>query len=156
MIDLLLLIVALISFIVGWRSGLLKTIFKFLGFVGGGLIGLIIAIKVLTGVTNIFGKFAMFILFISIGSTLGEWLLNRFAKFFHNAILLPPLKWIDSLLGAALSILRIAVVIYLVFSLMIAAHWQTPSRYINESQLYAKSKVLVPRLVKNLTSKVKY
>ena len=156
MIDLILGIVVLVSFISGWRAGFLKSIFTLLGFVGGGLIGLIIGVRYLGGVGNVFGKFALYILFISIGSTLGEWALNRFAKFFHNAVLFPPFKWVDSLLGATFSILRSALLIYLVFSLILAAHWKTPSKYINQSRLYSKSKVLVPALIKDLTSKVKY
>ena len=56
MIDLALIAIALFSFYRGWRSGLLKSAFSLLGFIGGGLLGLIAGTKYLDGVSNIFVK----------------------------------------------------------------------------------------------------
>ena len=156
MIDLALTALILFSFIVGWRAGLLKSIFSLIGFVGGGLAGLILAIKFLSHINNVFGKFALNILFILIGSTIGEWVFGRFAKFFHNKVLFAPFSWIDSIFGSLFIIIRNGLIVYLIFSLITVTGWKTPSKYINQSRFYSKSKVLVPALIKDLTSKVKY
>jgi uncharacterized membrane protein required for colicin V production len=155
-IDLALIAVALFSFYRGWRSGLLKSAFSLLGFIGGGLLGLIAGTKYLDGVSNIVGKFSLFILFISIGSTIGEWVLTRIGQLVHDKVMFAPVKWLDSILGAAFEILKAAIVIYLIFTLIIAAHWATPSKYINQSKLFSKAKVVVPSVIKDATAKVKF
>ena len=156
MIDLALIAIALFSFYRGWHSGLLKSAFSLIGFIGGGLLGLIAGTKYLDGVTNIFGKFSLFLLFISIGSTIGEWLLGKFGQLFHDKVMFAPIKFLDSVFGAAFELLKAAIVIYVLLTLVTAAHWNFPSKYINQSRLYSKSKVLAPALIKDLTSKVKY
>ena len=156
MIDLVLTALILFSFIVGWRAGLLKSIFSLLGFVGGGLAGLILAIKFLSQISNIFGKFALYILFISIGSTIGEWIFGRFAKYFHNKVLFAPFSWIDSVFGSIFMIIRNGLIVYLIFSLITIAGWKTPNKYINQSKIYENSKKLVPQVFKKITAQIKY
>ena len=156
MIDLALTALIVFSFIMGWRAGLLKSIFSLLGFVGGGLAGLILAIKFLSHISNVFGKFALYILFISIGSTIGEWILGRFAKFFHSKVLFAPFSWIDSIFGSLFIIIRNGLIVYLIFSLITVTGWKTPSKYINQSKIYENSKKFVPQVFKKITAQIKY
>ena len=64
LVDFLLILIAVVSIYRGWKSGLLKSAFSLIGFIGGGLLGLIAGTKYLVHVHNIFGKFALFLLFI--------------------------------------------------------------------------------------------
>ena len=156
MVDFLIILVAVISVYRGWKSGLLKSAFSLIGFIGGGLLGLIAGTKYLNDISNIFGKFALFLLFISIGSNVGEWLLGKFGQLFHDKVMFAPIKFLDSIFGATFELLKAAIVIYVIFTLITAAHWSFPSKYINESQLYGKAKAIVPGAIKDLTSKVKF
>ena len=156
MVDFLIILIGVISVYRGWRSGLLKSAFSLIGFIGGGLLGLIAGTKYLNDISNIFGKFALYLLFISIGSTVGEWLLGKFGQLFHDKVMFAPIKFLDSILGAAFELLKAAIIIYILFTLITAAHWTFPSKYINESQLYSKAKLIVPGAIKDLTSKVKF
>jgi hypothetical protein len=88
---------------------------RLIGFIGGGLAGLIAGTKYLDHVTNIFGKFALYLLFISIGSTVGEWLLSKIGQFVHDKVVFAPIKWLDSILGAAFELLKGAIVIFITF-----------------------------------------
>ena len=156
MVDFLVILIAVAAVFKGWRSGLLKSAFTLIGFVGGGLLGLIAGTKYLDGVHNIIGKFALYILFIAIGSSIGEALFSRIGQGVHNKLMFAPIKFLDSILGAAFELLKAAIGLYLIFSLILAAHWQFPSKYINESQLYSKAKAVVPKIIKDATSKVKF
>ena len=156
MVDLLLVIIAAVAIYRGWRSGLVKSAFSLIGFIGGGLLGLLAGNKYLTGMHNIFGKFALYILFIAIGSTLFEWVLSKFGQLFHNKFMFFPIKWIDSILGTLFEILKAAISLYLIFSLITAAHWIWPTKYINQSKIYEKAKSVVPGVLKNVTDKVKF
>jgi uncharacterized membrane protein required for colicin V production len=156
LVDFLVILFAVISVYRGWRSGLLKSAFTLIGFVGGGLGGLIAGIHYLSGIHNIFGKFALYILFISIGSTLGEAIFSRAGQGFHDKVMFAPIKFLDSILGAVFELLKAAIATYLLFSLILAAHWQWPAKYINESQIYTKAKSVVPGFIKSEAQKLKF
>jgi hypothetical protein len=72
---------------------------------------------------NNLSKFLAIIVAISIGASIGEAILKRFAKFFHGKVLFGPFKWADSILGAALSIARTLIMIFIVGKLLMAMPW---------------------------------
>ena len=156
MVDFLFILIGVISIYRGWKSGLLKSAFSLIGFIGGGLAGLVAGTKYLDHITNIFGKFALYLLFISIGSTVGEWLLSKIGQFVHDKVIFAPIKWLDSILGAAFELLKGAIVIFILFSLITATHWKIGSKYINESKIYGYAKSVVPAFIKSETSKLKF
>jgi len=149
LVDFLLILIGVISIYRGWKSGLLKSAFSLIGFIGGGLAGL-------DHITNIFGKFALYLLFISIGSTLGEWLLSKIGQFVHDKVVFAPIKLLDSILGAAFELIKGAIVIFILFSLITATHWKFGSKYINESKIYGYAKSVVPAFIKSEAAKLKF
>ena len=156
LVDFLLILIGVISIYRGWKSGLLKSAFSLIGFIGGGLAGLVAGTKYLDHITNIFGKFALYLLFISIGSTLGEWLLSKIGQFVHDKVVFAPIKWLDSILGAAFELLKGAIVIFILFSLITATHWKIGSKYIDESKIYGYAKSVVPAFIKSEAAKLKF
>jgi hypothetical protein len=91
---------------------------------------------------------------IAVGSAVGQMILIKFAGFFHKKILFGPFKWLDSLLGAAFSILRIVLMAYLVAVVCLATPWQWADKNIPDSQIYQKIDQYTPMLVKNVTNKI--
>ena len=156
MVDFLLILIGVISIYRGWKSGLLKSAFSLIGFIGGGLAGLVAGTKYLDHITNIFGKFALYLLFISIGSTLGEWLLSKIGQFVHDKIVFAPIKWLDSILGSAFELVKSAIVIFILFSLITATHWKVGSIYIDESKIYGYAKSVVPAFIKSEVAKLRF
>jgi|FLOH01.1.fsa_nt_gi uncharacterized membrane protein required for colicin V production len=154
-VDIVLTLFVLGSFIRGYRAGLLQSIFSMIGFVGGGVLGLAISWHFLQNWVNIWGKFALLLLAISAGSSIGQWALREFAKFFHAKILFGPFKWLDSLLGATFSLARFIFMTYLVASLCLATPWDWAQKNIPSSEIYQKIDTLTPMLIKNVTSKIK-
>ena len=156
LVDFLLILIGVISIYRGWKSGLLKSAFSLIGFIGGGLAGLIAGTKYLDHITNIFGKFALYLLFISIGSTVGEWLLSKIGQFVHDKVVFAPIKWLDSILGSAFELIKGAIVIFILFSLITATHWKIGGKYIDESKIYGYAKSVVPAFIKSEAAKLKF
>lgn len=154
-VDIVLALLILGAFIRGYRVGFLKSIFAMVGYVGGGVIGLALGWNYLQDWQNIFGKFVLLLLAISIGASIGQWLLSKFAEFFHNRLLLGPLKWLDSLLGAVFAVMRLALMAYLVAVVALATPWVWADKNISDSQVYQKVDQYTPMLIKNVTEKVK-
>jgi hypothetical protein len=59
------------------------------------------------------------LLAILLGATLGEYLLGKVGAIFRVVLFLPPFKFIDSLLGAVLSVLRAGFILYLIATLLV-------------------------------------
>ena len=154
-VDIALALLILGAFIHGYRAGFLKSIFSLVGYVGGGVLGLALGWNYLQNWQNVIGKFALLLLAISIGASIGQWLLSKFAEFFHKQLLLGPLKWLDSLFGAAFSVIRITLMVYLVATICLATPWQWANENIPDSQIYEKIDQYTPMLIKSVTEKVK-
>lgn len=154
-VDIVLALLIFGAFIRGYRAGFLKSIFSLVGYVGGGVLGLAIAWNYLQNWQNILGKFALLLLAISIGASIGQWLLSKLAEIFHNRLLLGPLKWLDSLLGAAFSVVRTALMVYLVATICLVTPWQWANKNIPASGIYKELDTYTPMIIKNVTEKVK-
>ncbi len=153
-VDIALALLILGAFIHGYRAGFLKSIFSLVGYVGGGVLGLALGWNYLQDWQNVFGKFALLLLAISIGASIGKWLLSKFAEFFHKKLLLGPIKWLDSLLGAAFSVIRIALMVYLVATICLATPWQWADKNIPTSGIYQEIDTYTPMIIKNVTMKI--
>jgi uncharacterized membrane protein required for colicin V production len=154
-VDIGLAALILLSFYRGYRAGFLKSIFSMIGYVGGGVLGLAISWNYLKDWDGVLQKFGALILAIAIGSAVGQLILIKFANFFHKKILFGPFKWLDSLLGAAFSVLRIVLMTYLVAVVCLATPWQWADKNIPDSKIYQKIDQYTPTLIKNVTEKVK-
>lgn len=126
-----------------------------IGFVGGGLLGLSVALHLIKNWGGVVGHLFLIIAVVSIGSALGERILKGFAKFFHGKILFGPFKWLDSLLGAAFSIIRTAILVYIMAMLLLATPWTWAQRNIPTSKSYQYVQKAMPGIVKNVTNEIK-
>ena len=154
-VDIGLGILILLSFYRGYKAGFLKSIFSMIGYVGGGVLGLALAWNYLKDWDGVLQKFSLLLLAIAVGSVIGQWLLTKFAEFFHKKILFGPFKWLDSLLGAAFSVIQIVLMAYLVAVVCLATPWQWADKNIPDSQIYQKVDQYTPTLIKSVTEKVK-
>ena len=153
-VDIGLALLILGSFIRGYRAGFLKSIFSMVGYVGGGVLGLAISWSYLQDWQNVIGKFGLLLLAISIGASIGQWVFSKFAEFFHNRILFGPFKWLDSLLGAAFSVVRTALMAYLIAVICLATPWQWADKNIPNSGIYQEIDKYTPMIIKNVTTKI--
>ena len=153
-VDLILAVLIVLAFVAGYRTGFIKSIFSMIGFVGGGVLGLALCWNFLQSWETVLAKFALLLLAISIGSTIGQWALIKFAKVFHSKILFGPFKWADSLLGAAFSLIRTLLMAYLVATICIATPWSWADENIPTSKIYQEIDSFTPQIIKTVTDRV--
>ena len=152
--DLLIVLVLLAAFYTGYKNGLIKTIFRTAGYITGGVAGLAFAVKYLATWESQTQKvvFALFAVFI--GASVGEFLLGKVGSLFRKILFVPPFKFIDSLLGAAISIFRAAFILYLIATLLIFSTWSIADKYIKPSKLYVYADSHLPSVIKEVKGEI--
>jgi uncharacterized membrane protein required for colicin V production len=152
--DLIVAVVLLLTAITGFKSGLIQSLFKAIGYIAGGVLGLVIALEVVKGWSSPFAKVGMAIVLIFFIANIGQYLLGKIGVLFHKLVLFGPFELIDSLLGASLSILRAAVLIYLSAILLIASPWGWADSNIATSMFYNYVENNLPKLITDYQPKV--
>jgi len=150
-VDAVFIIVAILAFIKGYKAGLLSTLFGVIGYIAGGLGGLALGIHYFH--SHGVAKFFLLFFSVTIGSTIGEAILNRIGKAFHNRILFGPFKWLDSLLGAGFSILRALVGLLIFAHLLLITPWGWATVNIPKSEIYQKLNNAAPAIISDITKR---
>jgi hypothetical protein len=152
-VDVVFILALLLSFVQGYRAGFLTTIFTFVGYIGGGLLGLTIGLHHFHfhGVS----RFVYLFLAVVIGSSLGEALFRSIGKLFHKKILFAPFSWIDSLLGAAFSILRTAIMLLVLGHLLLVTPWSWVHQ-IPKSEIYSRLNAKAPSIITDITKRANF
>jgi uncharacterized membrane protein required for colicin V production len=152
--DLLIVLVLLIAFYSGYKNGFIKMIFKTTGYIAGGVAGLALAVKYLATWESQSQKVALALLAVFIGASVGEFLLGKIGSLFRKILFVPPFKFIDSLLGAAISTLRAAFILYLVATLLVFSTWSITDKYIKPSKLYDYADSHLPAVMNEVKSEI--
>ena len=152
-VDVIFILALLLSFVQGYRAGFLTTIFIFVGYIGGGLLGLTIGLHHFH--SHGVSRFIYLFLAVVIGSSLGEALFRSIGKLFHKKILFAPFSWIDSLLGAAFSILRTAIMLLVLGHLLLVTPWSWVHA-IPKSEIYSKLNAEAPSIITDITKRANF
>jgi uncharacterized membrane protein required for colicin V production len=152
--DLLIVLVLLITFYSGYKNGLIKTIFRTAGYIAGGVAGLAFAVKYLATWESQTQKVGFALLAVFIGASVGEFLLGKIGSLFCKILFVPPFKLIDSLVGAAISTLRAAFILYLVATLLVFSTWSIADKYIKPSKLYDYANSHLPSVMNEVKSEI--
>ena len=152
--DLIIVLVLLISFYSGYKNGLIKTIFRTAGYIAGGVAGLALAVKYLSTWESQTQKVGFALVAVFIGTSVGELLLGKIGSLFRKILFVPPFKLIDSLLGAGLSTLRAAFILYLVATLLVFSTWSIADKYIKPSKLYDYADSHLPSVMNEVKNEI--
>ena len=152
--DLIIVLVLLITFYSGYKNGLIKTIFRAAGYIAGGVAGLALAVKYLATWESQSQKVVLALLAVFIGASVGELLLGKIGSLFRKILFVPPFKLIDSLVGAAISTLRAAFILYLVATLLVFSNWSIADKYIKPSKLYDYADSHLPSVMNDVKSEI--
>jgi uncharacterized membrane protein required for colicin V production len=153
-IDLLISLVLLFAFYSGYKNGLIKTMFQTAGYIAGGVAGLALAVKYLATWESQTQVVALALLAVFIGASVGEFLLGKVGSLFRKILFVQPFKFIDSLLGAGLSTLRAAFILYLVATLLVFSTWSIADKYIKPSKLYDYADSHLPSVMNEVKSEI--
>jgi uncharacterized membrane protein required for colicin V production len=152
--DLIVGAVLTITAFVGFKNGLIQSLFKTIGYIAGGVLGLVIALEVIKDWQSPFAKVGSALVLIFITASIGQYLLSKIGAVLRKLVFFGPFKLIDSLLGASLSILRAAVLIYLSAILLIASPWGWADSNIATSKFYTYVENNLPKLITDYQPKV--
>jgi len=152
--DLLIVLVLLIAFYSGYKNGLIKTIFRTAGCIAGGVAGLALAVKYLATWESQTQKVAFALLAVFIAASVGEFLLGKIGSLFRKILFVQPFKFIDSLLGAGLSTLRAAFILYLVATLLVFSTWSIANKYIMPSKFYDYADSHLPSVMNEVKAEI--
>jgi hypothetical protein len=100
--------------------------------------------------SNNLAKAAGAIILILLLAIMGEFILGKIALGFRKVLFIFPLKFLDSLLGAALATLRTIFITYLIAVILIATPWSIGDKYIASSQFYTYTDSRLPKAVTEL------
>ena len=148
--DLLVLIALLITTYGGFKNGFIQTVFKTFGYVAGGVAGVALAVEVISTWSNNLIKAAVAIILILLLATVGEFILGKIGLGFRKVLLFSLIKFLDSLLGAALATLRTVFITYLIAVILIATPWSIADKHIAGSQFYTYTDSHLPKVVTEL------
>jgi uncharacterized membrane protein required for colicin V production len=148
--DFIIVFILLVAFYGGYKNGLIKSIFSTIGYIAGGVLGLAAAANYLSTWQSELHKVGLALFAILLGATLGEFLLGKIGSLFRKVLFVPPFKFIDSLLGAVLSVARAAFVLYLVAALLVASSWSLTDDYIKPSKVYTYTELHLPSVMKEV------
>ncbi len=149
-VDAVFIVATIISFYRGWKAGLVSTLLTFIGYIGGGLLGLIFGLDHFH--SHGVSKFLFLFFAVTVGSALGEVIFRNFGKLFHDKILFAPLTWIDSVLGAAFSILRTLIMLVILGHLLLITPWNWVHD-IPKSEIYGKLNARAPAIISDITKR---
>ena len=153
-VDWVFVVALLFAFVRGYGAGFLSTIFRAIGFIGGGLGGLYLGIAYLHKYSSGVLKFFLLFVAIAITASVGEFLFKKVAELFHNTFLFGPFKWADSLLGAAFSVLRTLIMLVVIGHLLLITPWDWAVHEIPTSKIYKQIDSYSPALIKQISHKV--
>ena len=152
--DYLILVLLVVSGLSGFKAGLIQTVFKTIGYIAGGVIGVGIAIKYLDSINSEIYLLGGMIFSVIIFALLGEFLLGLLGLLFRKALFIPPFKFIDSALGGALSVIKFGVIAYLISTILVASPIALADKYITHSKSYTYADTHLPKVAMDLKQEV--
>ena len=141
-LDIALVVIALIAIATGYNKGALATLLSILGYFGGGVLGFALANWYSAELGGLTAVIFLHLFAIFAGANLGRWVLEKSGIGIHKRILFGPLKFINSILGAALSLAQVTLLAYVVITLIKYLPWNISESIITKSQIYNQAEYL--------------
>ena len=135
-LDIALLIAGIIAIATGYNRGALATLLSIIGYVGGGVAGFAAANWYTGEWKGLASIIALHLIGIFLGASAGKWILEKTGVGIHKRILFGPFKFVNAVLGAALSLAQAAVVAFVILTLINYLPWELPHSIIEGSQIY--------------------
>ena len=156
LLDIVIGALALIVFASGYRAGFISSLLALIGYVGGGLIGLEAAIKFTRGWESVPKVIGVCTLSILLVGTIGRNLLRVIGKGIHKKLFFGPLRWVDSILGGGLGVIRLGIGLYILAAVVMALPNNSLQKPMKNSWTYSHVEPFAPRMLSDLIAKVKY
>ena len=114
LLDLLLLLAAVVFAISGYRQGMLVGVLSFIGFLGGGAVGALIAPHVATVTSGSRAQALVAVAVVFTVATIGQLVTTVLGTALRNRLHWKPARLVDSIAGAVVSVISVLLVAWLV------------------------------------------
>ena len=137
-LDVILASGAVIAIGIGYSRGFVSSLLALVGYLGGGLGALYLAIHFSHGWKGNLSLIALYIFTILVGAKIGREVFSRFGKAIHKKVFFGPLKFLDSLLGGVLSLAQFVVIAAIVITIIRYIPNQQLDKLTSNSQIYQR------------------
>ena len=155
LVDLVIAFACVFSAVIGYRNGFIRTLFKFIGFVLGGVLGIYFALKFSHDWSLDVKRIGFVITAIVAGGFITSFLGTQLAKGLKATIFRGPLAFIDSIAGTLLELARAVIALYLIATVLLWSPWEAAQNQIAESQILSKVQPYIPGLITQANDWVK-
>lgn len=144
LLDVVLIAATLLFALSGYRQGLVVGVLSFVGFLGGGLLGMqvapAIAQKVASGLTQpLVGLLVVFLC-----ASIGQLLATTVGGAVRRRLTWRPVRVVDSAGGAAVSVLAVLLISWLVGTAVATSPFQELSRQVRHSRVLTSVDAIMP------------
>jgi len=153
--DIIISTALIFSAVLGYRNGFIRTVFKLIGYVAGGVLGIYFALQFSHDWTLDIKRIGFVIIAIIGGGFIGSLAGGVLAKGLRSTIVRGPLALLDSAAGAVLEIVRTVIILYLIATVLLWSPWNSVQMQVSESQILRKVQPYIPGLITQANDWVK-
>jgi S1-C subfamily serine protease len=151
-LDLLLLISAVSFALSGYRQGFVVGVLAFAGFIGGGVIGTVLAPALVQGLNAGLGQSLLAIAIVLVAATTGQVLAAWLGALLRSHLTWEPVRVVDAGLGALVSVLAMLLVSWFLASALRPGPLPSLSREISGSSVITAVDDLMPDQARTIFS----
>lgn len=130
----------------GYKNGLLTTIIRTAFFIAGGIAAMHFVVNR--------NQSGWLIVAIITGAYAAAWVGTQLAKTLKFTLIRGPLRFIDSVLGAALEVGKYVLLFYVIGTILLWAPWSAGQNAVSESKFYLQVDKHAPGVIADVRSQV--
>jgi len=153
--DIIIAASLIFSAVLGYRNGFIRTVFKLIGYVAGGVLGIYFALQYSDDWALDIKRIGFVIIAIIGGGFIGSLAGGVLAKGLRSTIVRGPLAFLDSATGAALEIVRTVIILYLIATVLLWSPWNAVQDQVSSSKILPKVQPYIPGLITQANDWVK-
>ncbi len=152
LLDLILLVLIAAFAVAGWRQGFIIGILSLAGFIGGAVVGAVIAPGISRAIAHTASAQAIVaIVVVFMCAVLGMLLASGIGVAVRSRVTGGPATFLDSVGGAIVNVISVLLVAWLLGSIVAGARFPSVFKQVNDSVVLRTVDRLMPRAVVNLT-----
>lgn len=151
-LDLLLLVAAVLFGVSGYRQGFVVGALGFVGFLAGGVVGLLVAPQLVGTLTPGLGQSLLAVAIVLFAATVGQVMLGWLGSLLRGRLTWRPVRAVDNGLGAAVSVLALLVIAWFLASALRPGPMPSVSRAIADSKVISTVDDVMPDRARTLFS----
>ena len=145
LVDWLMLGALVVFALVGWRQGFVTGALSFLGFLGGGILAVLwLPDLVERLVTSGFVRVLAVAIGVLVSALVGQTILSMLGRRLRDHITWRPIRFVDNMGGAALNVLALALVAWVIASVLAYVPRSDVTRQVNGSVVLGTMDSLLP------------